>query len=396
MDTQKVAGVFLTQHEASEAIEELKRYGYDANDISVISKDHEDAEALSEKTGTKAPEGAAGGATAGGILGGVGGLLAGLGALAIPGIGPLLAAGPIATALAGIAVGATGGGLVGGLIGLGIPEQEAKSYEEHIGGGRMLILVDTSSDRKLEVEDIFRRHYALNHTRLGAEHDTDNLTVEAPHQAEPHDSAPHDSERRSGVTAEEAAAAYRATGNDQASLQRENNPETDTASTRDAIQLRAEQLDVSKKQVRTGEVEVRKEIVHEEKVIRVPVSREEIVIERRAVDGNSTDERIGRDETIRIPVSEERIEVNKHSVVTGEVDIYKREVEEMQHIEGTVKHEEARVERTGHAPVNESTTSGSDRTAANKTADSLPLESSPALSDDDMPVLPPRSERPRR
>src|SRR5256885_16152028 len=81
---------------------------------------------------TKAPEGATTGATAGGVTGGVLGLLAGIGTLAIPGVGPLIAAGPIMAALSGAAVGATAGGIAGGLIGLGIPEIEAKRYEEKL------------------------------------------------------------------------------------------------------------------------------------------------------------------------------------------------------------------------------------------------------------------------
>ncbi|WP_156951078.1 general stress protein [Saccharibacillus sacchari] len=173
---QKMVGVFLTEREAAEAVEELKSHGYQTGDISIVTRNREHAEEILDQHHNKAPEGAAGGAAAGGILGGVGGLLVGLGALAIPGIGPLLAAGPIAAALAGIAVGATGGGLVGGLIGLGIPEDEAKAYDEHVGGGRVLLIVEANSESRPEVEAIFRNQYALNHTRLGGSDDrTDNL-----------------------------------------------------------------------------------------------------------------------------------------------------------------------------------------------------------------------------
>ncbi|WP_172196620.1 YsnF/AvaK domain-containing protein [Saccharibacillus qingshengii] len=375
MATQKVAGIFLTQREASEAIEDLKRSGYDTDDISVISKDHQDAAAIGEQTGTKAPEGAAGGATAGGILGGVGGLLAGLGALAIPGIGPLLAAGPIATALAGIAVGATGGGLVGGLIGLGIPEEDAKSYHEHIGGGRMLVLVDTDSEHKAEVEQIFRNHYALNHTQLGAASDTDNLTVAAPHETEPRSETP---------VPQDPAAVYRTNDKAEEDLSRASRSRAPAGES--TLQLRAQQLEIDKKQVRTGEVEVRKEIVHEEKLIRVPVTHEEVVIERRAVEDGTAEGPIGRDETIRIPVSEERIEVNKHNVITEEVDVYKQNTQENLHIEETVKHEEARVEHTGQTSVK-----ASPAEEAEDLRSSNPLSSLPQ----DPPPLPPRSERNR-
>jgi hypothetical protein len=104
---------------------------------------------------TKAPEGATTGATAGGVTGGVIGLLAGIGALAIPGVGPLVAAGPIMAALSGAAVGATAGGVVGGLVGLGMPEIEAKRYEERLKSGNYVIAVDADDgdevDRAKEV-----------------------------------------------------------------------------------------------------------------------------------------------------------------------------------------------------------------------------------------------------
>ncbi|WP_342028162.1 YsnF/AvaK domain-containing protein [Paenibacillus jilunlii] len=118
------------------------------------------------------------------------------------------------------------------------------------------------------------------------------------------------------------------------------------------LRLREEQLDVSKNKVQTGEVNVRKEIVEEQKTINVPVSHEEIVIERRSVNNDSTAEPVGADETIRIPVSEEQVEVNKNTVVTGEVDVHKREIQETEQVKDTIKREEARVDKTGNVKVN--------------------------------------------
>lgn len=187
---QKVVGVFLTEREAAEVVEDLKKHGFDTDRLSVITRNREEADAILDPVHTKAPEGAAGGAAAGGLLGGVGGLLAGLGALAIPGIGPLLAAGPIAAALAGIAVGATSGGLVGGLIGLGISEDDAKLYDEHVGSGRVLVIVDAEDSQRSEAEEMFRSHYALNYTRIGAGSDNGNLTVAPPHLSESPEPAP--------------------------------------------------------------------------------------------------------------------------------------------------------------------------------------------------------------
>ncbi|MBW4081469.1 general stress protein [Paenibacillus sp. S150] len=162
---KKFVGVFHTEHEASQAIEELKTRGFLTEDISVIARNKQDARTINDETGTKAPEGIASGAATGGVLGGVTGLLAGIGALAIPGIGPILAAGPIAAALAGAAVGAGTGGLVGGLIGLGIPEDEAQSYDNYVDEGRILVMVDADSSRADEVYSVFRSHNSANADR---------------------------------------------------------------------------------------------------------------------------------------------------------------------------------------------------------------------------------------
>ncbi|GIP27244.1 hypothetical protein J23TS9_23740 [Paenibacillus sp. J23TS9] len=164
MEDKKIVGVFETEQEASRAIEGLQRYGFPSKDISVITKDREDLESITEDTGTKAPEGVAAGVATGGMLGGITGLLAGIGALAIPGIGPILAAGPIAATLAGLAVGAGAGGMVGGLIGLGIPEDEAKDYENYVDHGKILVIVN-AQERDREIYDIFRENRSLNEDR---------------------------------------------------------------------------------------------------------------------------------------------------------------------------------------------------------------------------------------
>ncbi|KAI7260281.1 hypothetical protein KC345_g10113 [Hortaea werneckii] len=162
---KKIVGVFYTEHEASRAIEDLKDHGFLTEDISVIARNKRDVEAINDETGTKAPEGMASGAATGGVLGGITGLLAGIGALAIPGIGPIIAAGPIAAALTGAAVGAGTGGLVGGLIGLGIPEDEAESYDNYVDEGRILVMVDADNTRVNDVYSVFRSHNSANADR---------------------------------------------------------------------------------------------------------------------------------------------------------------------------------------------------------------------------------------
>lgn len=158
---KKIVGVFETEREATDAIRSLQAQGFAPDEISVLTRDSRDQEAIQDETGTMAPEGVAVGATAGGVLGGTAGLLAGLGALAIPGIGPIIAAGPIAAALTGMAAGAGLGGLAGGLIGLGIPEDEAKAYEKYLDEGHILVLVDEDS-RSQRVYDTFNTNHSLN------------------------------------------------------------------------------------------------------------------------------------------------------------------------------------------------------------------------------------------
>jgi hypothetical protein len=147
-----------TVPQAAEVVERLKTAGFSSNDISVLLPDKPGTRQFAIDNQTKAPEGAAIGAGAGLVLGGSLGWLAGIGALAIPGLGPLIAAGPIMAALSGAAVGGTVGGLTGALVGMGIPEYEAKRYEEKVKGGSVLIAVhsedaDETSRAKKVFED---------------------------------------------------------------------------------------------------------------------------------------------------------------------------------------------------------------------------------------------------
>ena len=125
--------------------------GFTNGAISVLLPDDESSRAFAHEKNTKAPEGTATGVTAGGIIGGTLGLLAGIGALAIPGVGPLIAAGPIMGALAGLGVGGAVGGLVGALIGMGIPEYEAKRYEGRVKDGGTLLSVHCDTSDQINI-----------------------------------------------------------------------------------------------------------------------------------------------------------------------------------------------------------------------------------------------------
>ena len=157
MSKSSVFGIVKTHSQAEQIVENLQAAGFPASEISILLPDNEGKHDIGHVKATKAPEGATTGAATGGVTGGVLGLLAGVGALAIPGVGPFIAAGPIMAALSGAAIGATTGGIVGGLIGLGIPEIEAKRYEGKLKSGNYLIAVHAEDgDQKDRAKDIFK------------------------------------------------------------------------------------------------------------------------------------------------------------------------------------------------------------------------------------------------
>ena len=155
--SKSVFGIATSHGKAERIVEQLQAQGFALSEISVLMPDTGGTRDVGHITATKAPEGATTGGATGGVAGGVIGLLAGIGALAIPGVGPLIAAGPIMAALSGAAVGATAGGIVGGLIGLGIPEIEAKRYEEKLKKGNYLIAVHTHESKDVDrAKEIFK------------------------------------------------------------------------------------------------------------------------------------------------------------------------------------------------------------------------------------------------
>src|SRR6478752_2471701 len=133
-----VFGIYRNRSQAESAVDQLIEAGFRTEDISVLLQDNVGTKDFAHEKHTKAPEGTATGATTGGVLGGTLGLLAGIGALAIPGVGPLIAAGPIMATLAGVGVGGAVGGIVGALVGMGIPEYEAERYEGAVKDGGTL------------------------------------------------------------------------------------------------------------------------------------------------------------------------------------------------------------------------------------------------------------------
>lgn len=150
MSHKSVYAIAISEGQANQILDHLISAGFSTNDISVLFPDKDSTHQFAHEKHTKAPEGTVIGASAGGVVGGTLGLLAGIGALAIPGVGPLIAAGPLLAALSGAAAGATAGGVAGALVGMGTPEIEAKRYENRIAEGNLLISVHAENGEEVD------------------------------------------------------------------------------------------------------------------------------------------------------------------------------------------------------------------------------------------------------
>jgi len=244
------------------------------------------------------------------------GVLAGV----IPVVGPAIAAGTLGVILSNAAAGAGIVGVAGALIGAGLPEHEANYYDKEFEAGRTIVTV-TADGQSDQATAILRRYGAYDVSNRS------DLAAEATHTAA----------RSTGAGTHAAAA--QATG-------REG----------DTIQVKEERLHAEKRPVETGEVNVRKEVHSETKTMEVPVQREEVIIERTPVHGRAATEGIAtgdirEGEPIRVPVREEQVNVTKEPVVTEEVKVGKRVVQDTEHVSGQVRKEEVKVDQTGNVDV---------------------------------------------
>ena len=323
LEYKRAAGLYYSRDEAEAAVRDLKDSGYDMDRVSVIAKDADKIgghdSTRTEDVGNKADDGAATGALTGGALGGITGLLVGLGALAIPGIGPILLAGAeataIATTIAGGAIGAAAGGLIGALIGLGIPEEKAKVYSDRVGGGSFLVMVTGTAAEVDRVATIMRRH--------GVE-EFDIYDIPAP------------------ATATTATATPTATPTTTAA------PATDAES----LKLYEERLVVDKDRHKAGEVAIGKHVETETAEVAVPVEKERIVVERRDATGNtvvnpgSVDFREG--EVARVDLYEETASIDKQAFVREEVNVRKEVERDTVQASETIRREELDIDADGN------------------------------------------------
>jgi uncharacterized protein (TIGR02271 family) len=333
-----VFGIYPERSGAERGVDTLKAAGFRNTDISVLFPEGQGTKDFAHEKHTKAPEGAATGAGTGAVLGGGLGWLVGIGALAIPGIGPFIAAGPIVAALAGVGVGGAVGGITGALIGMGIPEYEAKRYEGHVKNGGILLSVHSdNSEWTSKAKDILKATGAKDIASTG----------EAI------------SERKSGAGRRDETSDDTRQPREAMNEHRIVSQQAETHSLRagdkaeQRMQLLGEDLDVRKERVQKGEVRVRKEAVTEAQHLQVPVTREELVINRYPAGQSDPTATVGNEREMRIPLSEEQVRIEKRPVVRDEVVVGKRNVDDIQRVSEDVRREELRIDEqaTGQSSV---------------------------------------------
>lgn len=359
-----VVGTFEDAATANRAVTELLRTGFSESDVGVVSKDQTrsvDSAAGVDPGDDRVTSDAAAGAAAGAGAG----LLWGLGVAAgfLPAVGPVIAGGLLASLIASTAGGAAAGGIIGSLVGLGIDETDAAKYEADVKSGRTVVTVRTGHDRARQASEILKRFGASNLFAAGQSTDAGSAGTRretsgsgAVPPAEQHRvsqtagrEAPEQDARPISPRTAQTSRQPQSSDSDADTKERDPSPagrET-PGEARQTMTLRAEELHPTKETVHAGDVEVRKEVVTETKTVDVPVSREELVIERRPASarqgGSPASPDLGPD-AVRVPLKEERAKAEKRVVATEEVEIGKRPVESTERLSESVRREEIRVD----------------------------------------------------
>jgi len=351
---RSIAGLFEDRTQAEQAVEDLKAVGFSQDRIGIVMQDKQQTRAVNEAHDTHSTESAIGGSLIGGTAGA---LLAATGALVIPGIGPFISGGILATSL----VGGAAGWLVGGLTGLGIPKEEAEYYEGRVQQGAALVTVDAAG-RDAEARQILLRDGAedLQSRGFGGGYDTTAATtgatiIGATEMAQPIQSA----------TAQVVQPIQSATAQTyQQPMQPAQSSTVQTAQTTNANDVRVpvyeEELVASKRAEEVGHVHLHKEVTTEQASIPVTLEREQVTVERVPV--NQTVDLSGaqgafQGTDIDVPVMGEEAVVGKTTREVEEVRLRKQEVTEQQQVSDTVRRERVVVDRDGVDQTGSGTTS---------------------------------------
>jgi uncharacterized protein (TIGR02271 family) len=333
-----VVALFDDIQDARNAVEELVDNGFPRENISLVARDAtgEYGDALETydagKTGEDTGEAALAGAGIGAVLGGFGGLLLSLGALAIPGIGPVLAAGPLVAALAGAGIGAAAGGLIGALTEVGVPEEQAHYYAEGVRRGGTLVTVQTTAGRADDAVEILNDHNPVDINRRVSTWRQNENWDRFDHTAEPYTTEQIDTER-------------------------DRYARTDLDKDADVtIPVVEEEMRVGKREKETGGVRVHTFMTEEPVEETVELRKEDVDVERHRVDrpADEADIEAFEEKTFEIPTSEEEVVADKQAHVVEEVEIDKDVETEPRTIRDTVRRTDVEVEPIDYEGVEES------------------------------------------
>lgn len=357
-----IVGMFDSLADAHSAVRELVNAGVSRDDVSLIAGDTRGE--YTTTTGTLSDEmsGAASGASTGAILGGLGGLLVGLGVLAIPGVGPLIAAGPLATTLLGAGVGAAAGGLLGALVDVGVPEEEANYYAEGVRRGGVLVSVRAEDEMVVDrAVNILERNNAVDVQRRASEWQQTGWTRFDP-TAEPY--KPATSQRPSnapttplpGATVASTSASARpvtpttSTTTTTTTSQSSGSTSSRAAGGREqAIPVVQEELQVGKREVNRGGVRVFSRVVEKPVEERVQLRDEKVSVERRPVNRNMSagESAAFKENVIEVRETDEEAVVAKQARVVEEVVVRKDVGQRTETVRDTVRRTDVNVENLG-------------------------------------------------
>jgi uncharacterized protein (TIGR02271 family) len=357
-----VIGLFDRMDEARQVVQELIDHGFPRDDISLVSRQDQDGEYVTERGGERT-SGTAIGAGAGAALGGIGGLLVGLGALAIPGIGPVIAAGPLVTALVGVGIGAAAGGLLGALTDLGVPEEEAHYYAEGVRRGGVLLVVDTDDQRADRAAEIMERAGAIDVDERATHWRQSGWTrFDA-------DAGPYHTADRQGAESHRLTQPYRAPEQHAEYAQdatpvraTEPGPERHVAATSHADEPRhsvnagdvrvpvvEEQLQVGRRQVQRGGVRLYTRITERPVEETVRLRDERVTVERHPLDrpAGEADVAAANAGAIEVTETDEEAVVSKQARVVEEVVVSKEVTERREAVRDTARRTEVEVKPIG-------------------------------------------------
>lgn len=327
-----VIGLYDRTEDARATVRDLVDHGFERDNISFMTRQTTgETRAVGEREtrGEQVAESAGAGAGIGAVVGGIGGLLVGLGALAIPGIGPLVAAGPIITTIAGAGVGAGVGTLIGALVGLGVPREEAEYYAEGVRRGGTLVAVKTTDDMASRAADIMDNHNPVDIDERAAAWRAEGWT-------------------REDLGVEETTTTTRTRP---VTTRRETREERPVARETDrSVKLGKEELRVGKREVHEGGVRVRTHVIEEPVEEQVHLRDEDVRVERHPVDRPASREDLEEaftEEEIEMRERHEEPVVSKEARVTEEIELEKDVEERTETVRDTVRRTEAEIEEVG-------------------------------------------------